>query len=241
MSIVTVNTPFNIDLEFSIAQFHKRLLAWLIDIIIIYTYIYLMGRFVFTGLSMSEAVSDTIFIIFVILPALFYHLVLEILLNGQSIGKKALSIKVMDLEGNEATFSQYLIRWVFRLVDMGVSFGLGATLSAALTNNTQRLGDLTAGTVVIDQKYNTRLDKTIYLEIIDSNYVPMFPNVMRLTDRDINGIRNLLDVKKMDRDTAIYTEQVAERIKQVLGIETQLDSRELLQQLLQDYNFITHK
>ena len=201
MSILTVTTPFNIDLEFRVAPFHKRLLAWIIDLLIIYAYIYIMYRFVIRPMGLSESIGDVAIICMLLLPAMFYHLLLEVFLNGQSVGKRVLHIQVLDITGSEASLSQYLLRWIFRLVDMGLTMGIGAVMSAALTQHSQRLGDLAAGTIIIDNKYNTHIEDTIYLDIVEKEYKPVFPEVMKLTDRDINGIRNLLDIKKASRDT----------------------------------------
>lgn len=241
MSVITVTTPFNIDLEFRIAPFHKRLLAWIIDIVIIYAYILLIEKYIVTPLGVFETLGTATTILLIAVPAYSYHLFFEIFLNGQSIGKKALSIKVMDINGNEASLSQYLLRWSFRLFDMVLTLGAGAVLSAALTKNNQRLGDLVAGTVVIDKNARTDLQETIYLEIEDENYEPMYPEVMQLSDRDINGIRNLLDSKGNSKDTEIYIAQVTHRIREVLKIETAMEPRPFLHQLLTDYNYITRK
>ncbi len=241
MSVLTITTPFNIDLEFRIAPFHKRLVAWLIDIVIIYVYVLLIARYVVQPLDIFEQLGDALAILVILVPAYSYHLLLEVLMNGQSLGKKAMGIKVMDINGNEASISQYLLRWLFRLIDMGISLGSAAILSAALSKYTQRLGDLVAGTVVIDQRYRTNINETIYLEIEEEAYTAMFPEVMKLSDRDINGIRNLLDTKGTGRDVETYMIQIADRIRTVLKIETELEPRELLQQLLKDYNFLTRK
>jgi hypothetical protein len=177
----------------------------------------------------------------IVIPAYSYHLLMEVFCNGQSLGKMAMGIKVMDMNGNEASFSQYLLRWLFRLVDMLMTLGAAAVLSSALSKYNQRLGDMVAGTVVIDKKYKTNINETIYLDMDNDRYEPVFPEVMKLSDRDINGIRNLLDAKGTSKDTEIYMEQVAQRIREVLKIGTELGPRELLQQLLEDYNFLTRK
>jgi hypothetical protein len=67
----------------------------------------------------------------------------------------------------------------------------------------------------------------------------VFPQVMRLTDRDINGIRNLINSKQTGKDPEMYTAQVAEKIKKVLSLETSLEPHDLLVQLLKDYNYYT--
>ena len=239
MGVITVTTPFNIDLEFSIAPFHKRLLAWLIDILLIYSYIIVAFRYWVAPLGMYESVGQTATILIVVVPAYCYHLISEVLWNGQSVGKKAMGIKVIDMLGNDPTISQYLLRWLFRLFDMLITLGAAAVLSSALSKYSQRIGDIVAGTIVIDQRARTQLQETIYLEMEEEEYAPVFPAVMQLNDRDINGIRNLLATKGMNRDTETYMAQVAQRIKEVLKISSELEPRELLEQLLKDYNFLT--
>lgn len=241
MSIITISTPFNIDLEFKIAPLHTRILAWMIDIVIMYTFVFLMLRFAIPYLQIEEYLSNTFSYLFVLLPAFSYHLILELIWNGQTVGKKILGIKVVDINGKEPTISQYLLRWVLRLVDIGVTMGFGAILSVTFSTLNQRIGDLAAGTVVIDETGKTNLKETIYVDITEnSDYKPIFPEVMRLTDRDINGIRNLLDTPN-SKDTELYTIEVTHRIKEVLHIESGMEARAFLQQLLHDYNFLTRK
>lgn len=239
MSVVRVSTPFNIELEFVVAAFHKRLLAWMIDLIIVLIYVLFMDRFVMSGSVMDAGLNRTVAILFIAIPVYTYHLFWEILLRGQSPGKRALGIRVMDANGQQAGISQYLIRWLFRLVDMVMTLGAGAVLSVALSKNSQRIGDMLAGTVVVDERAQILLEETIYLELEHEDYQPMFPEVMRLSDRDINGIRTLLDIRSNNKDTEQYIHNVADRIRQVLRIDTELSPQGLLEQLLRDYNFLT--
>ena len=95
--------------------------------------------------------------------------------------------------------------------------------------------------MVIDANYKPDINETIYQEIEVLDYVPVFPQVMRLTDRDINGIRNLLDVQRKSKDNDNYTLQVVEKIKTVLKIESELEGYDFLRQLLYDYNFLAGK
>ncbi|XZF15456.1 RDD family protein [Chitinophagaceae bacterium MMS25-I14] len=266
MSSIVVTTPFNIDLEFRVATFAKRVSATLIDILVISAYSFVLWKFIISPLGLNPESGETTLIILVSVPAFLYHLVCETLLNGQSFGKKALGIKVMDKKGNEPTLSQFLIRWIlgfsnyilfvipyivyliivsggafiFALVFIFI-FYLPDVMSVALTASSQRLGDLAAGTVVIDQKPETGINDMIYLDIEEEDYTPVFPQVMRLSDRDINGIRNLLAMKNAAREVESYMIDVCQRIKKLLVIETDLTSREFLQQLLRDYNYLTRK
>lgn len=266
MSIVTVNTPFNIDLEFQTATFGRRVYAWVLDLVILCAYNYVIQFFVLSPLGYDSKGSVIVFFVFTAIPCFLYNLLFEVFFNGQSPGKRLAKIKVISREGDEATLSQYLTRWllglgnyimfilpylveytlvmplyIIYLLIIATFFYLPDIICIAVSAKSQRLGDIAAGTVVIDERSKTNIDDTIYLEIDDKDYKAKFPQVMRLTDRDINGIRNLLDAKHTDKDAAIYTAQIANRIKEVLVIDTDLEPRELLHQLLQDYNYLTHK
>src|SRR4029079_8718430 len=53
-----------------------------------------------------------------VLPILVYHVVMEITMNGQSVGKKIMGIKVVHENGGRASISQFLIRWLLRVSDV---------------------------------------------------------------------------------------------------------------------------
>jgi uncharacterized RDD family membrane protein YckC len=255
MSIITIGTPFNIDLEFKIASFNKRLLAWLIDIIVICFYYYLMLRFIYPLAGMGERVSNTASLLVIIMPVMAYQLICELFLNGQTIGKIVAGIKVIDKEGREPTWGQYITRWILCIGNLFVYIipyillvrpalmiffmilYLPDFLAMIISSKSQRIGDFAAGTVVIDKNYKANINETIFLQIEDKGYQPLYPQVMRLTDRDINGIRNLLNTKRPTRQTEHYTIDVAQKIKTVLGIESDMYATDFLEKLLQDYNY----
>ena len=257
MAIITITTPFNIDLEFKIATFNKRLSAWVIDIVIICLYYYLIMVIIYPLLKMGEAISTSAGLFFIIIPVLVYQLVFELLFNGQTIGKKLAGIKVIDVEGREPTWGQYITRWILCLGNLSVYaiphlltrsfFILPAFLvlyapdflCMVITARAQRIGDLAAGTVVIDKNYRSDINETIYLDIDNVHYQAVFPEVMRLTDRDINGIRNLLSKKRTSRETEHYMIDISQKIKAVLQIESDLYPSDFLHQLLKDYNHLS--
>jgi uncharacterized RDD family membrane protein YckC len=226
---------------------------------IICAYNYVVCRFIIVPLDFSEDLQIIMFTVLAAIPSYLYHFLMEQFLNGQSIGKRAMGLKVISQAGDEPSVSQYLLRWVLAtgnailfilpyvliyypvLTIFLLIFYLPDVLAIGLTQKSQRLADMAAHTVLIDRRHNTQIEDTIYLEIEEEKYTPLFPDVMRLTDRDINGIRNLLDVKKQNRDNDIYMTQIAYRIKEVLKIESDLEPEDLLKQLLKDYNYITRK
>jgi hypothetical protein len=180
-------------------------------------------------------------------------------MHGQSLGKKIVGIRVMSLEGGEPTVSQYLLRWVTRFFEWPLVFGFVFTnfylvfqlffvgflgvfvvIIVAVTKSNQRLGDLGAGTVVVDTRSKTYLHETIFLDISQKDYNVQFPEVMKLTDRDINTIKSILDVASRKGDFQLAT-STAEKIKNHLKIQSSLSPFDFLEKILMDYNYISTK
>ena len=82
------------------------------------------------------------------LPVFFYNLAFEILMNGQTLGKRALNIKVVRLDGTSPTIANYIFRFILWPIDVFLSGSIAITL-ISLTKNGQRLGDLAGGTTVV--------------------------------------------------------------------------------------------
>lgn len=257
MSIIQIPTNFNIDIEFEIAEFHKRLLAYLIDLAIMLLYLVGMLYVLVGSLELKEDFIGLIFMV-VLLPMLFYNLLTELWMNGQSIGKKILKIRVMSLDGGEANLAQYLIRWFLRFYEWGfimffffyfsLSYGfmilfvggVSSVIIISITPKNQRLGDMAAGTVVVNTRSALTLADTVFMQIDTSSYKVMFPQVMRLSDRDINTIKGVL-TQASKRNNYDMCNRVAYKIKEVLQIQSDMHVDQFLEKLLADYNYLATK
>ena len=96
MPEIQIATPFNIDIEFEIAAFHKRLLAYAIDFITLVMYMFSMLYLLFGGFKAGEESLGFVMVI-ILIPMLFYTMLSELWMNGQTIGKKIFKIKVVSL------------------------------------------------------------------------------------------------------------------------------------------------
>src|SRR3954467_3102970 len=105
--------------------------------------------------------SETAIVMTLLLPIVFYSLAFESWLEGQTIGKRIMRIKVVKIDGYQASFAEYLIRWFFRLIDLSIFNGLIAVITVATTKKSQRLGDMAAGTAVITLKNKINISHTI--------------------------------------------------------------------------------
>lgn len=261
MSTIRVQTNFNIHLEFEAAPFHRRFLAWLIDVGVVVLYIIVVVKLPWVGDSSSEEVKAVLQVLLLI-PILCYHLICEVLMKGQSVGKRIMNLRVVTEEGGRPSLGQALIRWFIRTSDYMVilimlyapsGFGGDAQLfwniAAAfvllvtdiiLANSSkknQRLGDMLAHTMLIRSQQKADIDETIFLHV-GEDYTPQFPEVMRLSDRDINALKGILDAARKGGDYDL-ADRAAEKIKNHLKIETHLSPFDFLEILLKDYNYVS--
>lgn len=263
MSLIQIATPFNIDLEFEIAEIPKRVFAYSIDFILLLAYFISMKYLYYGGFKAGKQLLLShvgIDIITISAPMLLYSLLAEIILHGQTVGKKIMGIRVVSLEGGEPTLGQYLVRWMFKAYEWPFMFGytffskesiflyvfitffLGITvvIIIALTKKSQRLGDVAANTVVVNTRSNLTVHDTVFMEISEQDYVVKFPEVLKLTDRDINTIKNVVShfYKTHNADTSV---RVARKVQQVLRVDTNMYSIDFLEKLLADYNYLATK
>ncbi|RYZ53787.1 MAG: RDD family protein, partial [Chitinophagaceae bacterium] len=124
MSIVRIATHFNIDIEFTAPPFYRRLAAWVIDIVIQIVYLIVALRML-NWLTLAMPGNDSNMKIWALslllfLPLALYHVILEITMQGQSIGKKLLGIKVVSENGGRPSIGQFIIRWLMRTMDISV-------------------------------------------------------------------------------------------------------------------------
>ena len=177
MENIDIQTSQNIAIEQSLASVGERIVATALDYVFMILYIIIVS--ILGGLTKSTPV-----IFLFMIQALLYHLILEMMMKGQSPGKKIMKIKVVKIDGTQATFFTYFIRWIFRLVDITMLFGSIATITIIINGKGQRLGDIAANTTVIRLK-NKSLESGIFTDLPD-NYNLNYPQVSRLTDSDIS-------------------------------------------------------
>lgn len=242
MQTVRISTAQNIDIDYDIASLGDRILARLIDLGV-FLGLYLLFLFVGLGIFAGEgnSSSSTFFIVVGIFGFLlvFYDLICEILLNGQSIGKRAMKIRVISLDGAQATIGQYFLRWIFRLVDFTLSFQVGGLICIAVTENKQRIGDLVAGTTVIKTQPRTMLKHVAFMPT-DSNYQPVYKEVSYLTDADLTLIHEVL-LNFSTSSNYVLLHNAAQKIMSVLSIrkKEQMTDEQFLKTVVKDYNHIT--
>src|SRR5512133_2809984 len=153
---ITITTAHNVEIDYNVASLGDRVLANIVDVVIQGAY-YLLVLSAVTGfLSTLDTGAEVLIPLLVILwvAPLLYPLLCEVFLNGQTFGKKAMSTRVVKLDGTQPTLGNYLLRWLLLPID---GFFLLGLLVLAVNGRGQRLGDLAAGTTVIKVRSRMRL------------------------------------------------------------------------------------
>jgi len=153
-----------------------------------------------------------------------------------------MKIKVISLDGGQPTFGQYLMRWIFRVIDFGFIFGWGlvALVCVAVSKNHQRIGDMLAKTTLIKTVPRTKIDQVAFGFALPDDYQPVFKEVLHLNDRDAELIFEVLSGFYQTGNTdLIYS--MATKIKEHIAIVIPAGMNELqfLETVMKDYNHLT--
>ncbi|MBL4675339.1 MAG: RDD family protein [Mucilaginibacter sp.] len=236
MNTVTITTAQNIDIEYELGGLGERIVARIIDyaifLLVLFFTIFAVG-----GIGFSDATVGVATIIYGVL-FVFYDLICELSMNGQSIGKKVMKIRVISADGARPRLGQYLLRWLMRIVDFTIGGGVIALVAAALSEKGQRLGDMTANTVLV--RTTPRTDSTkIAFKPSDVNYKPVFTEASQLTDNDVELINEVITTYVKTKNSVIVY-NMANKLKMHLNVQPPQDMNDMqfLQTLLRDYTHL---
>ena len=188
MRKITVITPSNIEVEYLLAGAGSRFGAFLIDLsfqiiaMLVFAWIVLS---VSGGLFLPPEDGITGTVLAILLIGVFvinfgYFIFFESMMNGQTIGKRILGLRVIQENGEPASFFHILIRGFLRSsVDM-MYVGVFIIL---FSKKHQRLGDMAAGTIVISEN-PTSLDETPSFMLTPARWPDAFPDPYSITSEE---------------------------------------------------------
>ena len=217
------------------ASIGERILARIIDYAIITFYV--IGIvFVIDSIAPYMNSNWNFLMLFLItMPVWLYDLLWETFNNGQSPGKHIMKIKVVNKDGSRPSLGSFFMRWLLSFVDIGVS-GIGL-LVILLTKDSQRLGDLAAGTMIIKlldyTKYHVTLDEFYYVK---KDYHPTYEEAKDLSQGQVELIEKTLYSTRDDHDAQIAA--LADKVEKFLHIHPKENSKEaFLATILHDYQY----
>lgn len=230
-----IETAQNVNISQNVAGIGDRILAYLIDSAIIFSYFIV----IIILLGMMDPDEDVIFIILMTfgLPVLLYHLLWEMFWNGRSPGKAIMKLRVVKLDGSKPTFSNYLLRWLLRSIDVSLTSGALAIVTILMNGRGQRIGDLAATTTVISEKSNVNFSQTVLVDIPE-NYQAQYPQVTVFTDLEMQTIKNLFtDAKRNNNHNIIL--KLSEKVAKLMDVTFEERPIVFIEKIIKDYNFYT--
>lgn len=232
-----IETAQNISINQNTAHLGERMLAYIIDSFIIWVYVVLMFLLL---VAMDVDIEDMWALYLVLnLPAFLYYVLMETFMDGKTVGKSLVHIRVVKLDGSKPNFSSYVVRWVLRIIDVALSSGGVAVLTILLRGKGQRVGDIAAGTTVISEKKRVSIKDTLLADLPEA-YSPKFPQVTIFKDGEMQTIKDLYTSAKRNGDHNVIV-SLSDRIKKVTGITTELRAMDFVDIVIKDYSFYTQQ
>lgn len=232
-----IETAQNITITQNVANIGERILAYLVDLLLMFAYL-ILAFFVVGGMGVSAG-EEWVAMLLIGLPLFLYFLLWELLWNGRSPGKAALELRVVKLDGTRPTLSNFLVRWLLRIVDITLTSGSVAVVTILLNGKGQRLGDLAAGTTVISERERVGLDQTQLYEV-PQNYTPVYPQVSVLTDKDVQDIRKLYQDARANSNYRVIS-SLAKKVSELLGVVPPTNATTFIETVLKDHSYYTRQ
>ncbi|MEO1524881.1 MAG: RDD family protein [Planctomycetota bacterium] len=215
---IGVVTPENIAFEYQLAGPFRRLPAFLLDFVVRWAVIALIGFLLFLGGGVTGLFTASLgylvmamFMVAVFVISWFDGTILEAYFNGRTVGKWVFGIRVMQIDGRPVSPRSALLRNLLRIADLApvaalntwepdlpliyiIPTGIVGLVTMMATQRMQRLGDLAAGTMVVvdERKWQLPIAK------VDDARVPALASY-------IPG--DYLVSRKMARTLATYVER----------------------------------
>lgn len=152
---LTFQTPEGVRFSYYLAGPAIRFMAWFIDLLAIAAVMIVFGSLLSLVSLLSPDLSGALYYLLFFVLSVCYSLILEWRWNGQTLGKKLFRLRVLDASGLKLTLFQVVLRNLLRPVDsLPLFYCLGGFVSL-IHPQYQRLGDISAGTLVIREQTYT--------------------------------------------------------------------------------------
>ncbi|SHN31147.1 RDD family protein [Gracilibacillus kekensis] len=171
-----VKTPEYVSLQFQLAGLGSRSAAHIIDYAIIMFTQFLIILFLLLAFTNSftnffvgsgESLILAIVLIVIFILNFGYFILFEYFWGGRTIGKRMIGIRVIQENGHNITLLSSIIRNFVRIIDMlPGAYAVGIILIFAHDKH-KRLGDITAGTIVVHEKQKKSRQKPLDKYISD--------------------------------------------------------------------------
>jgi uncharacterized RDD family membrane protein YckC len=158
---LVVATPERVSFTYETANVGSRFVAQVIDSLVLLGLLLGLGAAaLLIGLLTGNSTVPALLVLvggLVILAG--YFIVSEAVWSGQTLGKRAMRLRAVDMRGGPLSVGQAIVRNLVRIVDFLPAYYLAGAVAIFVTKRNQRLGDLAAGTVVVRERPSVRLQE----------------------------------------------------------------------------------
>ena len=213
-AVAEVVTGEAVVLDLTIARFPSRILALLIDVLVQVPALIFVAVVVSAASAsdLNSASRAAVYLSGFMFVVIGYPLIFETLSRGKTLGKMALGIRVVSDDGSPERFRQALVRalsaaflevWLFPLNLIGIPAGLITSMASA---KGKRLGDMFAGTFVIQERVPPRPDLAPVFTVVPPQLLDWAQHleVSRLSDQTAAAansfLRRYYDLRPAARD-----------------------------------------
>jgi uncharacterized RDD family membrane protein YckC len=152
----SIRTPENVVFEFELAGVASRAVAWGVDMLAMGILLSLATLLVYLFGFVLAGFARALYVVLAFAIQWGYGALLEWRWHGQTLGKRAIGLRVLSFHGMPITFGQAAVRNLLRLIDMLPAGYLVGALSALCDRRGRRFGDIAADTVVVRTRRSAR-------------------------------------------------------------------------------------
>lgn len=233
---LNIDTPENVAFGYGVAGIGSRFLAALVDTLLILILQIIVNMTLFLAArsfwgDLGDSDSQTLIwlaAIFGLIAFAFfwgYYIFFEIIWNGQSPGKRWVGLRVIRTNGTPITLAESVIRNLVRVIDfLPAYYGIGVVVMF-INEQSRRLGDLAAGTLVVHDKATISLD-SLAEKSAWPRYSPTpapatnWP-INRLSYQDVQMAEDFLRRRYELTNRAALAEQIAQTLRQRMELPPQ--------------------
>lgn len=219
---VEVETPEHVRFRYQIAGPARRAAAYLIDLTVRGAFVVVLGMVLLFLAGWHQFAGFEMGAILVVYFAVEwgYYVLSELLMNGSSLGKRALRLRVVQSDGLPITFTDSFLRNLVRAADLLPSFYALGLFSMILDSRFRRLGDLVAGTLVVYEPPTTLLGQPTL-----GRYTLQHPRASAAIEREAEALPQRPALRREERQAlALFarrrpslTEQRAEELADLIA------------------------
>jgi uncharacterized RDD family membrane protein YckC len=238
---LTIDTPEQIPLEFTVATLGSRFLALGIDTLLQFGAMLLLVAAVAVVRLIIGPIGDTLsnWLFAILLLAAFtvyygYFAVFESLWVGQTPGKRVIGLRVIHASGRPLTTYEAILRNLVRVADQLPGIYAVGIFTVFFTERSQRLGDLAADTVVVHEQPVDALPAAGSPPAAEGAVARY--GAARLTVEEIGLVDTFLRRRdELHGVRQLHAGQIAARVRERLGVTDAEDDETFLERIAAEY------